>query len=218
MSGFEHAEGWTRGVSACRSGLQIIERSLPMVGLFSTSGRYRTDPNGFDGPSMNPEADHFRLAVATFDEANSLRRAVEALLAAGLSSEQLCLLARKETLAGLSAPASDAAHASSFKALVSSFEAWPVPGVNVVATAGTLRDSLVQIQGHDSRKAAEVGLQAAQRPDLAEHIGDGAVTIVVRSATPAQQSVATRTLLSRSSHRVKTYEFTFSPDGSRDHS
>ena len=88
-------------------------------------------------------------------------------------------------------------------------EIWPGASGDgsVAATSGPLFESLACLQ-RGALAGGEGSLQAAQRPDFGEHLAAGTITIVVRSTTPAQQSIATRTLLSQSSHRVKTYEFT----------
>ena len=180
----------------------------------SVPGRVREEPR------MTRDVNHFRLVVAIFDEPQSLQRAVKALLLAGLTSDQLCLVAHADTLAALAQGAQGGEGHSAVEQLVSRIEAWPADAAAgspqsespLGATAGALRDDLVRLLHRSASTSGSDGaLQVAQRPDFAEHLTGGAITVVVRSTTPAQQSVTTRTLLGQSSHRVKTYEFTSAP-------
>lgn len=213
MPGIVHADGRARHSQSNRRGLDCVGWPCAAVTLPVASGAARPLP---DEPFMSPEADHFRLAVATFDAPGSLGRAVDALVAAGVSTDQICLVARRETFVGLvQSPA--ATGGSAIQRLTSALDTWPGSGASVQATAGLLRDSLTQLHLLDPQKSSDCGSQAAQRPDFGDSVPDGAVTLIVRSRTPAQQSIATRTLLSQSSNRVKTYEFTFAACSAKKH-
>lgn len=161
--------------------------------------------------TMTPEADHFRLAVAVFDEPSKLARAVESLASAGIAGDQVCLLARAERLRSLAE--ADGGLAKSLAPMLARLQAWPGDGraQGICATAGTLLDTLLRLQQSGDGTLADPTVRALQRPEFAEPLSPFAITVVVRSLTPSQQSMATRALLSLSSHRVKTYEFTL-PD------
>ena len=217
MPGTRHGVGMA---GRCADGLSDNIRFQPAPGGWDTVSQAAfigwtvEFPSLHEEPRMTRDGDHFRLVVAIFDEPQSLRRALDALTAAGLSADQLCLLARTETLTGLAQDVGANVGDSALARLVGRIQAWPgAPGeTRFSATSGSLRDHLARLQrsgtGSATAAASDGALQAAQRPDFADHLGGGAITVVVRSTTPAQQSVTTRTLLGQSTHRVKTYEFT----------
>lgn len=166
---------------------------------------------------MSPGADQYRLAVAVFDDPQGLWRAVRALMSDGVLLEQLCLAAVDTTMARLDHPARGGGDGHLASALLSQVQDWPgeIGRPSIVATSGPLLDALRQVRDGWPDASADGHAVSHHRPELADHVLVNNVTLVVRSHTPAQQSQTTRTLLSHSSHRVKTFEFTFAQNHPR---
>lgn len=159
--------------------------------------------------------DLLRLSMAVFEEHEALSSVVAQLLDAGLDCDQLCLIARKSTLIRLDRLAlpQTAASGSADKRR-DGVERWPdcVDKDEVTATSGPLLDLLLFERATPHRPVDTVGRLLAEI-DPAALLGQSradAVVLLVKSATPKQQSTTTRVLLNESRHRVKSLELPIS--------
>ena len=155
---------------------------------------------------MTSGADQFRLTVASFDDAAGLWRAMEALLQDGITRGQICVLAPAESM-----PRLDVAEEGSMPETFS--DGWLPPlkswrdesgSRSIVATAGPLLDALSSLSDSTSNLANPTPSRGVV---LSDYVVQNAITLVVRSTSPAQQSLTARTLLKQSSYRVRTFEF-----------
>lgn len=162
---------------------------------------------------MTSNAEQVRLAITVFDDPERLWSTVLMLLCNGLTHDQLCLVALAKKMKGSCLTYLQKLSGEERDRLTSFCEAveeWADAGSErVVATSGALLGSLRQAQ--DPRTGNGTGRQdlsfAWRTADLENHIGQGAIVLVARAASPAQQTVVTRALLSGSLHRVTTFEF-----------
>ena len=171
---------------------------------------------------MDPGADQYRLAIAAFDDPESLWSAIRTLVGAGFSAEQFCLVALATKLAVITLPERiPGAPRDLLEAMARNVEDWPNSsngstgdgqmgaGDRIVATAGQVSRSLLPApsagDGDGGQRQGHISDQ--HRSELEAHVLQGAIVLVVKSSNPAQQWMSTRTLLDHSSHSVKTYEF-----------
>lgn len=172
-----------------------------------------TEESG-DGKAMSSEQLQYRLAVTVFDDPANLSRAVFSLLADGLQSAQLCLVAYDETLTYLKENknlSDDIRGRLAF--LWTDVSDWPGydGAARVVATSGPLLTRLGEIDTALDDVRRPFKSIASQRSLLVEQIDPGTLALVVSSADAAQQRQSTRRLLQATCHSVKTFEFPLSP-------
>ncbi len=165
---------------------------------------------------MSLGAQHCRLAIAAFDAPDRLWRTIQTLLGEGFVLEQICLAAEATTMARAADMSLDA-HA----VLARPIETWPrrpeaPAGPPIVATSGPLFRLLEHAQSAGDRGTVHARISAQHWSDLAQHMDNGAIVLIVSAACPAQQRISTRTLLNESSRRVQTYEFAMPAGQQRD--
>ena len=171
---------------------------------------------------MSQGADQIRLAIGVFDTLFSLWRTVEGLIDDGLLLEQFCLVATAATAAEISRPADPGDPISDdvrqrVSNLCSQVETWPGTddGHRVVATSGPLLDSLLRAQVTGLASTFPVGISAEHTTEMLKQVQNGALALIIRSLTPAQQRISTCALLDQSPHSVKTYDFAVPADQAR---
>lgn len=157
---------------------------------------------------MIATTERVRLAITALGD-ERLCNAVEALVEAGLTREQICVIARKCELARACHRSQEHSNgAKSLAWLCDSLETWhPTTGKVMQATSGPVLQLLRQLAGEE-KAGAGVAVKGPLDLDLDSHLAHGRAVIVVRSAEPKQQLVSARTLLTHSRHRVSTYELT----------
>ncbi len=160
---------------------------------------------------MSATIEQIRIAITVFDDPERLWGAVLALLRNGLSSTQLCLLARESSLAGAcnaylqNSPKEDRQHVA---ALCERVEDLPCERrERIVATGRSLLVSLLGTRASCDNHAPVALILSHDTTDLDNEIEQGLVALIAKSSDPRQQSIVTRTLLNRSVHRVTTCEF-----------
>ena len=166
---------------------------------------------------MQPGADQVRLAIGVFDEPENLCGALLSLADDGFQPEQFCLVARAATLVGfdrltiLGRLAED--RRQYLARLRDRIASWPTSSVagtadehGIVATSSPVLSFLLQAPVAGGRSTA--GLPAEPVIEIEAQAIRGAIVLVIRAMTPAQQRRSTRTLLDTSLHSVKTYDFT----------
>ena len=163
---------------------------------------------------MNPRVEQHRLAITVFDDPESVWGTVTALLAKDFAPAQLCFVALTNTMArvGLSERIAGADR-DRLATLYDQVDDWPDAGdgQRIVATSGLLLKSFLQAQSAGNGGRPQDRISAEHRSELVDQIRQGAIALVVSAATPSQQWLSTRTLLDKSLHSVKTYEFAVPP-------
>lgn len=159
-------------------------------------------------PPMTNMAEQYRLTFAVFDDAPSLWRAMDALLHDGLRPAQLCLFADAESMPRLDVVGPGESGLAFSEGWLPPLRSWPfeTAGRAIAGTEGPLFDALTAVCDDDT-KGASTAVAPGHRMDIGDYVVQGAITLVVRSNGPAQQSLTARTLLGHSSHRVRTFEF-----------
>ncbi len=159
---------------------------------------------------MRGGAQQTRLALTVFDQPASLFGAVLALLQEGTLLEQICLVALASTMKRIRRLAENAeTEWSRLSALTKNVVDWPgAPlGRRVVATSSPPVADLAHLLDGEHISRSHVHHPGDDGHSFSEHIAQGAIALIVGSATAAQQARSTRILLAQSAHGVKTYEF-----------
>lgn len=157
---------------------------------------------------MGESADPFRLAIGVFHEPERLDGAISDLFADSFAARDMCLIGKREAFDRL-LPASVvelgkvrfAGRLEALSPLADDSE--------VVATAGDLLSTLLshakwQGDSHVPRSSPLQELLARS----SEHIGHGAIALLVSAPDPTLQHRSSRILLRHSAHTVQTHEFT----------
>lgn len=180
------------------------------AGARDASRDERAVPASDAAPRSAPKT---RLAIATFLDTDNLAEAVEELERAGFGRDQVCLIGLERTVERLLAVAaaksatllSDliATSASAEPSLMQSSDGF------VLVACGPQWQHIGSASGTDSGRIVVGGwMDPATSSELTRLIGAGACVLSVNSDTVDQQRRSARILLSHSSHRVQTHEFT----------
>lgn len=191
-------QGLTRGATGSRDGSRDCRASAP------------ADASDEAVPRAPAKT---RLAIATFLASDHLVEAIEELERAGFGRDQVCLVGLEKTLEGLQPLAAKkpgglfadlvATTASSEPSLMQSGDGF------VLVACGPLWQRIgTPESGGVGRIVVGGWMDPTTRVDLTRLISAGAFVVSVNSATVDQQRRSARILLSHSSHRVQTHEFT----------
>lgn len=172
----------------------------------------QSDPSWAD-PSRGSGAAKTRLAIAAFAHAANLVEAVVELERTGFGREQLGIAGLESSIAQLQAGTSGRATGLLGELLRSAERATPafiVSGDDFVLVAcGPLWQNIGTMRGNAGDQLVIASwMDPATRAEMTRHICDGAIILGVRADTVDQQRRSARILLSHSSERVQTHEFT----------
>jgi hypothetical protein len=157
---------------------------------------------------MGESADPFRLAIGVFHEPERLKSAISDLFADNFAARDICLIGTRQAFDRLlPMPVGEPGRAQLAGQLQPLSPLADDP--EVVATSGDLLVSLL------SHARWQVGANAPRSSPLqellarsSEHIGHGAIALLVSAPDPLWQHRSSRILLRHSAHTVQTHEFT----------
>jgi hypothetical protein len=157
---------------------------------------------------MGESADPFRLAIGVFHEPERLESAICDLFADNVDARDMCLVGTRQAFDRL-LPASVAelgrAQLAGQLQPLSPLAADP----EVVATSGDLLSTLLR---HAEWQGGTSTLGSSPLQELlarsSDHIGHGAIALLVSAPDPLLQHRSSRILLRHSAHTVQTHEFT----------
>ena len=157
---------------------------------------------------MGESADPFRLAIGVFHEPARLESAISDLFANNFAARDMCLVGTRQAFGRLlPMPVAEPgrAHLTGQLQPLSPLADDP----EVVATAGDLLSTLLSHarwqDGTNTPRSSPLQELLARSSD---HIGHGAIALLVSAPDPALQHRSSRILLRHSAHTVQTHEFT----------
>jgi hypothetical protein len=157
---------------------------------------------------MGESADPFRLAIGVFHEPERLESAISDLFADNFAARDMCLVGTRQAFDRLlPAPVAESGRAQ----LTAQLQALSplADGPEVLATAGDLLSTLLSHAkwhgGADMPRSSPLQELLARSSD---HIGHGAIALLVSAPDPLLQHRSSRILLRHSAHTVQTHEFT----------
>lgn len=165
---------------------------------------------------MGDSADSFRLAIGVFHEPDGLDGAISDLFADNFAARDICLVGTRKAFDRL-LPASvgESGRAQLTGQLFGQLfgQLQPLSPLaddpEVVATAGDLLSTLLshaKWQGGANTPLASPLHELLARS--CDHIGHGAIALLVSAPDPLLQHRSSRILLRHSAHTVQTHEFT----------
>lgn len=155
-----------------------------------------------------------RLAIATFFSSDALVTTIKELDAAKFGRDQVCIIGLEQAVESLVPIAADEPGGllSDLLSMIAKAEqALMFTGDDFVLVAcGPLWQQIGGLArgGEAGPLVAASWMEPATRSELTRSISAGALVLSVQSATSDQQRRSVRILLSHSSHRVQTHEFT----------
>jgi hypothetical protein len=157
---------------------------------------------------MGESADPFRLAIGVFHEPERLESAISDLFADSFAARDMCLVGTRQAFDRLlPAPVAELGKEQLTRQLQPLSPL--ADDLEIVATSGDLLSTLLS---HAKWQGAASGLGSSPLQDLLarsfDHIGRGAIALLVSAPDPALQHRSSRILLRRSAHTVQTHEFT----------
>jgi hypothetical protein len=157
---------------------------------------------------MGDSADPFRLAIGVFHEPERLESAISDLFADDFAARDMCLVGTRHAFDRLlPEPVAEPGRAQLTRQLQPLSQL--ADGPEVVATAG---DLLVALLSHARWQDGANAPRSSPLQDLlarsSEHIGAGAIALLVSAPGPLLQHRSSRILLRHSAHTVQTHEFT----------
>lgn len=159
---------------------------------------------------MGENADPFRLAIGVFHEPQRLESAITDLFADNFDPRDLCLVGTRQAFDRLMPMAGAAVPEPARALLTGQFQPLSPLGENqdVVATSGDLlRTLLSHAKWYGARTPRSSPLQELLARS-SDHIGHGAIALLVSAPDPLRQHRSSRILLRHSAHTVQTHEFT----------
>lgn len=170
---------------------------------------------------MTAEPNRHRLSMAVFYDPDALWTTVIELLSCSVTINQQCCAGRALVLSLLAPPSSVSPDmAAQLWPLVHDVEpfASAAGAKDVMATSGSVLKTLTfACPARGGFKSSVVLTPQGPEPrddacvTLRQHIGAGAVLLVVGAETPGQQAKSSQVLLRRSPQSVHTFEFSTRP-------
>ena len=160
---------------------------------------------------MNTGTDRNRVALAVFENSQSICRALSDLDGAGLPPEQMGVAGRASAMSALVAAFHTSwARPSGVEQLICQIQPLAVMAgpERLLASDGPLWPALQcfgSVPGDVLVSAC--WMSPRLRDEIAAHIINGAALLGVRAASVDQQKTCTQTLLQHSTYRVHTFEF-----------
>ena len=156
---------------------------------------------------MGESADPFRLAIGVFHEPARLESAISDLFADNFAARDMCLVGTRQAFDRLPAPVAEPGRAQLTGQLQPLSPLADDP--EVVATAGDLLSTLLSHArwqgGANTPRSSPLQELLARSSD---HIGHGAIALLVSAPDPLLQHRSSLILLRHSAHTVQTHEFT----------
>ena len=161
---------------------------------------------------MGENADPFRLAIGVFHEPQRLESAITDLFADKLDPRDICLIGTRQAFDRLMPMSAVAAVPNHGRALLTGqFQPLSPLAENqdVVATCGDLlRTLLSHAKWHGGARTLPSSPLQELLARSSEHIGRGAIALLVSAPDPLLQHRSSRILLRHSAHTVQTHEST----------
>jgi hypothetical protein len=155
---------------------------------------------------MGESADPFRLAIGVFHEPERLDGAISDLFADSFEARDMCLVGTRQAFDRLlAASVANRAQLTGQLQPLSPLADDP----EVVATSGDLLSTLLshaKWQGGAHMPSSSPLQELLARSS--DHIGHGAIALLVSAPDPLLQHRSSRILLRHSAHTVQTHEFT----------
>jgi hypothetical protein len=161
---------------------------------------------------MGENADLFRLAISVFDEPQRLEGAITDLFADNFDERDMCLVGTRQAFDRLMPMSAGAAVPKPSRALLAG-QFQPLSPLtenqDVVATSGDLlRTLLSHAKWHGGARTPRSFPLQELLARSSDHIGRGAIALLVSAPDPLLQHRSSRILLRHSAHTVQTHEFT----------